>query len=98
MSISKVELKELKEELLSGNSILTSNVDVIKDLKVKLQVSLGETELKVDELMSLEEGSVVKINRSVNAPLDVYINNKLVARGLMVVVDDDFGLQITEII
>jgi flagellar motor switch protein FliN/FliY len=97
MTVNKVELKELNEELLSGDSILTGNVDVIKDLKVKLKVSLGESELKVDELMSLKEGSVVKINREVNSPLDIYINDKLVARGLMVVVDDDFGVQITEI-
>jgi flagellar motor switch protein FliN/FliY len=66
-------------------------------LQIKLHVSLGEAEMKVDELMSIKEGSVVKINREVNSPLDVFINGKLVARGMMVVVDDDFGIQITEI-
>jgi flagellar motor switch protein FliN/FliY len=97
MSVSKVELKELTKELLGENNLLAGNVDVLKDLQIKLHVSLGEAEMKVDELMSIKEGSVVKINREVNSPLDVFINGKLVARGMMVVVDDDFGIQITEI-
>jgi flagellar motor switch protein FliN/FliY len=97
MSVSKVELKELTKELLGEDNLLAGNVDVLKDLQIKLHVSLGEAEMKVDELMSIKEGSVVKINREVNSPLDVFINGKLVARGMMVVVDDDFGIQITEI-
>jgi len=98
MSVSKVELNDLGQELLSGESILAGNSEVIRDLKVKLKVSLGESEIKVDELMALKEGSVVKIDKEANTSLDVYINDKVVARGLMVVVDDNFGLQITEIV
>jgi len=97
MSVSKVELKTLTQELLSGENLLAGNIEVLKDLQVKMQVSLGETEVKVDTLMSMKEGSVVKLDREANSPLDIFINGKLVGRGVMVVVDDDFGVQITEI-
>ncbi|EGG95010.1 flagellar motor switch FliN [gamma proteobacterium IMCC1989] len=97
MSVSKAELKTLTQELLSGDNLLAGNIDVLKDLKIKMQVSLGETEIQVDKLMTMKEGSVVKLDREANSPLDIFINGKLVARGVMVVVDDDFGVQITEI-
>ena len=97
MPVSKVELEDVGESLVSGESILAGNVDVIRDLEVKLNVSLGESKIKVDELMSIKAGSVVKIDRDINTPLDIYINDKLVARGTMVVVDDNFGVQVSEI-
>ena len=97
MTVNELELNEITENLLSGDSILSGNIDVIKDLKVKLNVELGEASLRVDELMSLQEGSVVKVDKEVNTALDIYINDKLVARGVMVVVDDNFGIRVTEI-
>ncbi len=97
MSVSELELKEIAEGLLSGESILSSNVDVIKDLKVKMNVVLGSSSINVEELMSLKEGSVVKVDRKVNTALDIYIKDKLVAKGIMVVVDDQFGIKITEL-
>lgn len=69
-----------------------------KNLNVKLNVALGETEISVDELMSLKDGSIFKMDKKVNTPLEVIINDKVVARGIMVVVDDNFGIKITEII
>lgn len=97
MAVNELELKDLTGEIASGNNILSANVDVIKDLKVSLNVILGESSLRVDELMSLKEGSIVKVNKKANADLDIYIKDKLVARGVMVVVDDNFGIKVTEI-
>lgn len=97
MSVSKIELSSLTEELLSGDNLLAGNMEVLKDLNVTVQVSLGETKLEVGELMEIKEGSVIKLDREANAPLDVFVNNKLVAKGVMVIADDDFGIQITEI-
>lgn len=97
MPVSKVELSPLTEELLSGDNLLAGNMEVLKELNVTLQVSLGETSIEVSELMNMKAGAVVKLDREANTPLDIFVNNKLVAKGMMVVVDDDFGVQITEI-
>ena len=98
MDVSKLELSNKTQGNLSGKSILSSNADVINNINVKLNVVLGEKELSVSELMSLQKGSVFTIDKKVNQPLEVYIDDKLVARGIMVAVEDDFGVKITEII
>ena len=98
MEVNKLELGEKTEGSLSGKSILSANADVIKNVNVKLNVVLGEAELSVSELMSLQNGSVFTIDKKANTPLEVYIDNKLVARGIMVAVEDNLGVKITEII
>lgn len=97
MAVNELDLKEISENILTGDSILSNNTDVIKDLKVKLNVVLGEASLSVDELMELKDGSVIKTNKEANTALDIYIKDKLVARGVMVVVDNNFGIKVTEI-
>lgn len=73
------------------------NLDIIKDVKVSLEVRVGEAELTVDELLNLGQGSVVQLTRSTTAPVDLLIDGKTVARGYLVAADDNFGIQITEL-
>ena len=97
MSVQKIELDELEEKQSSAPPMMSGNYDVIKNVKVKLQVLLGETELTVAELFSLRKDSVVELDRLVSSPVDVVLDGKCIARGYLVAAEDNFGIRITEI-
>lgn len=74
------------------------NLDVLFDIPVQLSVELGSCQLPMKEVLQLQVGSVVQLDKEAEAPVDLYVNEKLVARGEVVVVDDHFGIKVTEII
>jgi flagellar motor switch protein FliN/FliY len=76
------------------------NVDLSLLLDVPLQVTveLGRTRMTVESLLRLSQGSVVELNRVAGEPLDIYVNNKLMARGEAVVVKEKFGVRITDVL
>ena len=74
-----------------------SNIDLILDIELPVNVLLGETELTIHDVLQLCPGSIIELNRSVEEPVDVIVNNKLVAKGEVVVLDSYFALKITEI-
>jgi len=80
-----------------GPALFGENLDLIRDVKVRLEVVVGECRMTVGELFGLRESSVVKLDRNVNAPVDVLLDGKRVARGVLVAVDESFGVRITEI-
>lgn len=68
------------------------------DVPVHIQAVLGRTQIEVSELLRLGRGSVLELDRRVGEAIDIYVNNRLVARGEIVVVDDRLGVTMTEII
>ena len=74
------------------------NLDVLLDVPIKLSVELGSCFMFMKDLLQLSVGSVVQLDKVADTPVDVYVNQKLVARGEVVVVEDRFGIKITEII
>jgi len=80
-----------------GSPVFGDNLDLILDVKVRLEVVVGECQLSVSELFDLKSNSVVELDRAVNAPVDVMLEGKRVARGVLVAVDDSFGVRITEL-
>ena len=74
------------------------NLDILLDLPVRLTVQLGSCQLTMRDVLQLAGGSVVQLDNPSDAPLELRVNNKLVARGEVVVVEDHFGLKITELI
>lgn len=97
VEVDVVELDELHDGKQNGVSIFDGNLDVIRNVKVSLDVYLGSTELDVGELFDLKNNSVVKLDRDVASPVDIRLDNNVVARGELVVVDDNYGIRITEI-
>ena len=73
-------------------------LSMVMDIPVKLNVILGRTRLTIKELLELSEGSVVELDGLAGDPLDILINDYLVAQGEVVVVDDKYGIRITDII
>lgn len=98
VSVDNIELEELKsDDKPNGEPLLSGNFDVIKGLKVQLDVRIGDADLTVDELFKLEAGSVVELNQDVTQPVEMFLDGKKVARGELVVVGDNFGVRITDI-
>ncbi|HVL99749.1 MAG TPA: flagellar motor switch protein FliN [Egibacteraceae bacterium] len=75
-----------------------SELDLLADVDLAVTVELGRVRLKVRDLLRLTEGSVVELDRAVGAPVDVLVNGSLIARGDIVVVDDELGVRVTELL
>jgi len=74
------------------------NLQVLLDIPVKITAELGSCNLPMREVLELAIGSVVQLDKTADAPVDLFVNQKLFARGEVVVVDDHFGVKITEIV
>lgn len=74
-----------------------SNLSMVMDIPVNLSLELGHTRMSVRDLLQLTQGSVVKLDRPGGDPLDILVNGCLVARGEVVVINERFGVRITDI-
>ena len=74
------------------------DIDFILDIPLELSVELGRSRMLVNDLLQLGQGSVVELNKLAGEPLEILINNKLVARGEAVVVNEKFGVRLTDIV
>ncbi|MDR2056353.1 MAG: flagellar motor switch protein FliN [Desulfovibrio sp.] len=77
---------------------LKRELDFILDIPLEVSAELGRTRLLINELLQLGQGSVVELNKLAGEPLEVYVNGKLVARGEAVVINEKFGVRLTDII
>ena len=85
----------------NGNQMTTSietNLDVILDIPVTLSMEIGRTELPISSLLQLNQGSVVELDRLAGEPMDVLINGTLIAHGEVVVINEKFGIRLTDVI
>lgn len=76
----------------------TDHMNVVMDIPVTLAMELGRTRISIRELMNLKSGSVIELQKMTDEPMDVLVNGTLVARGEAVVVDDRFGIRLTDVI
>lgn len=85
-----------------GEGIRTTSerrsLDLLMDVSMRVTVELGRSSLTVEEVLSLGPGSVVELNKLAGEPVDVLVNDQLIARGEVVVVDENFGVRVTEIV
>jgi flagellar motor switch protein FliN/FliY len=77
---------------------MASDVTAIYDIPVQISAVLGRSNMKVSQLLKLGRGAVVELDRKVGEAIDIYVNNRLVARGEVVVVEDRLGITMTEIV
>ena len=73
-------------------------LDFILDIPLELSVELGKTKMLVNDLLQLGQGSIIELNKLAGEPLEVYINRKLIARGEVVVVNEKFGVRLTDVV
>lgn len=74
------------------------NLDLILDIPMQVSVRMGSARLLVRELLQLGQGSVIELDKLAGEPMDVLVNNKLVAKGEVVVVNDKFGIRLTDVV
>lgn len=92
-----LSLAELKGGEADGKRLLGENLDLIRNLKVRVSVVVGRCELTVKELFDLRENAVLTLDRDTREPVEITLDGKVVARGVLVAVEDSFGVRITEI-
>jgi flagellar motor switch protein FliN len=90
-----VQIEELQPETTIEQSM---NLPLLLDIPLEVVVELGRTKKKISEVLELTSGSIVELDKMSGEPVDVFVNNKLVARGEVVVIEEHFGVRIKEII
>lgn len=72
-------------------------MNLVKDIPVTLSIELGRTRMSLKDLLELEQGAVIELERMVDEPMDVLVNGTLVAHGEVVVIDDTLGVRLTDV-
>ena len=101
MSYDEIKANELPNEDEKDWEIgeaMANDVTAIYDIPVQISAVLGRSNMQVSQLLKLGRGAVVELDRKVGEAIDIYVNNRLVARGEVVVVDDKLGVTMTEIV
>jgi len=87
------------EEMPANNNLDTHlNLDFILDIPLTLSVELGRCRMLISELLQLGQGSIIELIKLAGEPMDVYVNQRLIARGEVVVVNEKFGIRLTDIV
>lgn len=93
--VQQPEFKNLEKE---SDQTTTRDIDFLLDIPVKVTVELGTTKMQIREILQLGQGSVVELEKLAGEPMEVLINGRLIARGEVVVVNEKFGVRLTDII
>ena len=81
-----------------GNVASELDIDFLLDVQLNIQVEVGRSQIRIEDLLELDQGSIVELQSAIGEPLDIRVNEKLVARGEIVVINDKFAVRITDII
>ncbi len=96
------EEKPVKYEAPAGAVAVSKeeakNIDIILDIPLSVTVELGRTKMLINDLLQLGQGSVIELTKLIGEPLEVLVNDKLVAKGEVVVVNEKFGIRLTDIV
>ncbi|MDO6564676.1 flagellar motor switch protein FliN [Amphritea sp. 1_MG-2023] len=90
-----IDLDELRDDSVKLDN---PSLDVILDIPVKLSMEVGRSDISIRNLLQLNQGSVVELDRVAGEPLDVLVNGTLIAHGEVVVVNDRYGIRLTDVI
>ncbi len=87
------ELAAASQKDLEGRGI-----DLLLDIPLQVSVEVGRSRILVRELLQMQEGTLIELDKLAGEPLDLYVNSRLIARGEAVVVNDKFGLRLTDVV
>jgi len=91
----KADFQQLKAV---NNNTESRNLDFLLEVPLQVSVHVGSTRMLIKDLLQLGQGSIIELNKLAGEPMDVYVNDRLIARGEVVVVNDKFGIRLTDII
>ena len=96
--VSAAVLDELDAGAVGGGAGGNPDLEVVLDIPVKISMEVGSTQISIRNLLQLNQGSVIELERLAGEPLDVMVNGTLIAHGEVVVVNEKFGLRVTDVI
>jgi len=82
----------------TASSVTAENLRVLENVEVQMTVEVGSTEIKIRDLLRLNEGAVIELDRLAGDPLDILVNGTMIAKGEIVMVGERFGVRFTEIV
>lgn len=94
-SVSSAEFQQLQQPAGKGE---TRNIELLLDVNLPISIELGRTKMAISDILALGPGSVVELNKLAGEPVDLLVNGRIVARGEVVVVDENFGVRITQLL
>ena len=89
------DFEEFEESRVKG--VANDKLNFLKDLKLNVYIELGRTQMQIKEILELERGYVIELDKLASEPVDIYVNNKKIAEGEVVVIDKHFGIRITNL-
>ena len=96
---NKKEEQQLDEsDTATTKNFSGANIDILLDVPLEVSVELGRTKLIIRDLMQLGPGSIIELDKLIGEPVDLLVNDNLIARGEVVVFDENFGIRITDIV
>ena len=96
--IHNAPVNDLKADVPAASTDGDLNLDVVLDIPVTLSMEVGRSRISIRNLLQLNQGSVVELERATGEPLDVFVNGTLVAHGEVVVINEKFGIRLTDVI
>ncbi|RLB07108.1 MAG: flagellar motor switch protein FliN, partial [Deltaproteobacteria bacterium] len=90
------DFEQIKNE--KDEKCIKRDLDFLLDIPLEVSVEVGRTKLLINDLLQLGQGSVIELNKLAGEPMEILVNNKLIARGEVVVVNEKFGIRLTDII
>ena len=94
-AVGKASFSEVVDDSRPGTDV---NLEVVLDIPVNISMEIGRTKISIRNLLQLNQGSVVELDRLAGEPMDVLVNGTLIARGEVVVINEKFGIRLTDII
>lgn len=92
-----VQFSPIESDEMDGISTSPSSIDLLKDVPLQVQAELGRTKMLVKDILRLGVGSVIELDKETGEPVDILVNNKIIAKGEVVEFDGNFGVRVTEI-
>ena len=94
-SVSNVEFQHLSEP---SRIPVTKNIDMLLDVNLPIAIELGRTKMSISDILALGPGSIVELSKLAGEPVDLLVNQRVVAKGEVVVIDENFGVRITQLL
>jgi flagellar motor switch protein FliN/FliY len=95
---AKASFENLQGEAGGGDTLGSKGLDMILDIPVTVAVEIGRTRISISNLLKLNQGSVIELDRLAGEPMDITVNGTLVAHGEVVVVNEKFGIRLTDVV
>ena len=96
VNIQPVQFQQFNQAIVPLNQ--QENIELIMDVPLEVTVELGRTNKSIKEILEFSPGTIIELNKIAGEPIDVLVNGKFVAKGEVVVIEENFGIRVTEII